>query len=237
MRLSAHAGILMNECKVMLSLHRARESLPSSPSMDSGPSHPWGEVCVVRCSLLAAEEEVREALNDLACDERARATRFVFNEDRRRYVVSHYALRQVLGQACGVPGRGVEWGERQYGRPYVKSPFCPVDFNLSHSRDLALLAIGTGLSVGIDIEHIDEAVAEELAPRVLTPAELRCFEAQPERHRAPLFFRWWTAKEAFLKLNGVGLTLDPTEGHAYRCWGQQFYAVGSASPSVLARSR
>ena len=82
-------------------------------------------------------------------------------------------------------------------------------FNLSHSGDLAALAISQTGPVGIDIEAIRPVEALDLAGRFFAVAEQAALIALPEGERLAGFFRLWTAKEAIVKAIGCGLSRDP----------------------------
>jgi 4'-phosphopantetheinyl transferase len=81
-----------------------------------------------------------------------------------------------------------------------------VDFNLSHSGELAVIALTDGAAVGVDVEHRQRRVDHaRLAARVCSPAERAHYAALPEAQRADFFLRLWTRKEAFVKATGEGI--------------------------------
>src|SRR5688572_19396774 len=92
--------------------------------------------------------------HDIACLSRAevaRASRFLRERDRRRYLAARCALRQRLAQHLGVPAGTLRFVEGPEGKPSLAdAPHC--HFNLSHSEDLALLGIGVHCEIGVDIE-------------------------------------------------------------------------------------
>ncbi|MDR1967453.1 MAG: 4'-phosphopantetheinyl transferase superfamily protein, partial [Burkholderiaceae bacterium] len=167
-----------------------------------------GEVLVARCHLEVPEPALPTAMRDLDDDERSRAARFVRQRDRRRFVISHYVLRQLLSAACGVHAGQLRIAKEALGRPFLLHP-SGVDFNMSHTDDAAAYAVSGHGRVGIDIETIVPTLVEELAERVLTPAELGVLRRMPGAAQASAFFRFWTAKEAFLKLHGLGFSVEP----------------------------
>ena len=108
----------------------------------------------------------------LSEEESARAAAFHFAVDRRRYTASHAMLRQVLGRYVGRDPRSLAFTAGASGKPGLAGG--EVQFNLSHSGPLALLAVAPDQEVGVDLElrweMPDLAVLEE---RVFTPAALR----------------------------------------------------------------
>ncbi len=89
-----------------------------------------------------------------------------------------------------------------------------LQFNISHSHELALCAVSARREVGIDLEYLrplSEAVP--LAKRFFSTGEHALIQALPVEEQAYVFFRLWTAKEAYLKATGKGLShpLDQVE--------------------------
>jgi 4'-phosphopantetheinyl transferase len=75
-----------------------------------------------------------------------------------------------------------------------------VYWSLTHKPEYVAGVVATR-PVGIDIEHI-RPPAEGLYPRIATPAE---WQLAPPTGRTLLFYRIWTAKEAVLKAERLGL--------------------------------
>lgn len=124
-----------------------------------------------------------------------RAGRYRFERDRLLCVGAGLLLLGVLGLRDEAELR---YGA--YGRPYA--PGYP-DFNLSHSGEWCLLAVGEA-DIGVDIEKIDSANLG-VAPMVCTAGEIAWMaEAPPER-----FHTLWTLKESVMKATGLGLNLPP----------------------------
>lgn len=146
----------------------------------------------------------------LSPDELLRARRFHFDRDRTRYVRGRGFLRIMLGQACGQPPSRLVFGTGAQGKPFLLDS--DLAFNLSHSRDLAVLVISRFTPLGIDLEFIDRAAdIAGLAQTCLTPAEADILAGLPEEARRARFFAFWTAKEARMKLTGEGMSLPPRQ--------------------------
>lgn len=144
----------------------------------------------------------------LSADETARARRFHFDRDRARYVRGRGFLRSILGQVCGQYPEHLFFGTGAQGKPFLQNS--PMAFNLSHSRDLAVLAVSQTCPVGIDVEFIDrQADIAGLTQICMTPTEAGVLGALPDAARAARFFAFWTAKEARMKLTGDGMSLPP----------------------------
>ncbi|WP_063794521.1 4'-phosphopantetheinyl transferase superfamily protein [Kitasatospora sp. MBT63] len=149
--------------------------------------------------------------------ELATADRFVFERDRRQYLVAHVMVRRLLSLETGVPEALVELRRSDRGRPSLRPPdgglrcgHGELDFNLSHAHGYNAIVVARGRRVGVDVERFDrvggralEGIAESF-----TPGERRQLAGLPAggvRDRAVL--RLWTLKEAYSKARGLGLGL------------------------------
>lgn len=142
----------------------------------------------------------------LTADEKERASRFYFEQDRQRYIVGRGRLRQLLGKYLNMePGRIVlSYG--LHGKPYL--PHTSLRFNLAHSDHLALLAFTWGRELGVDLEHIRPLPdAHELVSRFFSPNEIQSWQAVAPAGQQAAFFAIWTAKEAYIKAIGKGLAI------------------------------
>ena len=92
----------------------------------------------------------------LAPDERARAGRFLYEEDRRRYTVARGVSRSILARYLGVEPATIEFRYGAYSKPSLTETGAALDvrFNLSHSHGLALHVFVIGREVGVDVEHM-----------------------------------------------------------------------------------
>jgi 4'-phosphopantetheinyl transferase len=139
--------------------------------------------------------------------ERARADRYRFPEDARRFSVARGWLRHVLGNAVGVPPADIAFAAGP-GKPRLDAARGPC-FNLSHAGELAVVALSDG-EVGVDVEPESNASAAlEAAGVACTRVEAAVLVALPLEARATAALRLWTAKEAYLKATGEGLTVPP----------------------------
>ena len=140
-----------------------------------------------------------ELLDDREC---ARAERFLNGDDRARYIGARAHLRRVLGERFGRPPGDVVLGSVGRGKPVVLG--CDdVHFSLTHCGTTVVVAVAD-VPVGIDVESVRAGVWDlEMAARVLSSAELDAVRASADPDRE--FFRAWTRKEAFAKVDGGGL--------------------------------
>jgi 4'-phosphopantetheinyl transferase len=77
---------------------------------------------------------------------------------------------------------------------------------LSHAHDRALIAISKAQEVGVDLEFVRSQIeVAKLSERYFTCSEHTAIMQAPEDQLAARFFRYWVAKEALLKAEGIGL--------------------------------
>lgn len=145
----------------------------------------------------------------LSEDEIARAARFVFPRDRRRYLAAHCALRHLLAARTGRPQAALAFLEGPFGKPSLAgAPRCA--FNLSHSDDVALVAMADSGEIGVDVELLRPMPdAIDLARHNFSAAECAELAATRAPDQALAFLLGWTRKEACLKAIGSGLSIAP----------------------------
>jgi 4'-phosphopantetheinyl transferase len=97
-----------------------------------------------------------------------------------------------------------------YGKPKLREPQTEIEFNVSHPRDIALIALARELAVGIDVEAVrDDFIVGDIVRLVFSTRELERLQAMPPEEQRLETFRTWAAKEAYLKANGKGLSVSP----------------------------
>jgi 4'-phosphopantetheinyl transferase len=147
----------------------------------------------------------------LAADEQERAARFVRARDRRRFVRCRAALREILGVLLGESPGSLRFRARGRGKPELDSGARgdgspALRFNVSHSSELALIAVCRGRELGVDLESVRPiGEAERIVASFFSPSEQAEFAAIPDEAKSLAFMRGWTRKEAVLKGYGSGL--------------------------------
>jgi 4'-phosphopantetheinyl transferase len=184
--------------------HDAWQRTPP-PSLAIGAVHVW------RVSL-ASSDEAEKLFPLLSEDEQTRARRFFQERHRRRYIIAHGALRQILASYLDRAAESIAFMCGASGKPSIMESSAAarrLEFNLSHSGDLALVAVAWDRPVGVDLEEWERDMNHlELAERFFSPAEREALRALAPSADDLVrgFFAAWSRKEAYLKATGHGVT-------------------------------
>nr|VFK39837.1 MAG: 4'-phosphopantetheinyl transferase [Candidatus Kentron sp. SD]VFK45289.1 MAG: 4'-phosphopantetheinyl transferase [Candidatus Kentron sp. SD]VFK80525.1 MAG: 4'-phosphopantetheinyl transferase [Candidatus Kentron sp. SD] len=161
---------------------------------------------------------LRETLNE---EELQRIGRFRFSRHRRRFTVARGILKGLLAGYLQKPAARIGFEYNQYGKPFLKSDKSaprartddpwdgPIEFNVSHSGEMALYAFSRNRRVGIDLEWTQRGIddSERIVERFFSPREFAVFSRLPEYQKRTAFFGCWTRKEAYIKARGRGLSI------------------------------
>ncbi len=189
---------------------------------------PDDEVHVWHVDLIAWDKETSSLFELLNSEERERAARFQFAGPRNQFVISRALLRRCLGRYLRIDAREVRFRITANGKPELagntelRAHDLPLHdlsgddlraddlhFNLSHTQGTTVFAIVRRRQVGIDVERIREDTnALELAERFFSRQEVEWLRSQPVSEHIPSFFSCWTAKEAYIKAHGQGLSMS-----------------------------
>jgi 4'-phosphopantetheinyl transferase len=145
----------------------------------------------------------------LSPDEIERANRFYFERHRRRFTIARGILRQLLGQYLDCEPTLIAFDYNPQGKPSVISEI-PLVFNLSHSKNTGMLAVGTTHDLGVDLEYYSKRPYDDMAKSLFSTSEYPVFMQAPGFHKTALFFNLWAQKEAFIKAIGLGLSYPTT---------------------------
>jgi len=187
------------EPKVILKWPIGPREVGLSPMVD----HIWS------MHLDTGSEQSQRYWKTLSGDERERAERFQFAADRRRFIVARGVLRILLGRYLNIPSSKVRFRYGEFGKPELEDCHdSELQFNLAHSRDLAICGFTLKRRIGLDVEFLTPRVAAGMYQGCFTVEEQKGLAAQPRASQALSAIALWTRKEAFLKALGCGLQRD-----------------------------
>jgi len=184
----------------------------------------------------------------LSEQERAKAGIRIRLEDQISYIAAHALLRSVLSEQTGAAPQDLSFkSATQYGKPALH-PESGIRFNLSHCDGLSAVVLAKNFEAGIDAENINaRGLADALTAASFHPSEFDLLSRASADEKKHIAARIWTAKEAYVKALGLGLTLpfssfyvelsppaikaqDVTHGATASLWAHDF--LGSHVVSV-----
>jgi len=189
----------------------------SLPPLSTSAVHVW------TLALSDLKRTLPKAPELLSSDEIERWQRFRFDEHKQRFAITRQALRVLLSSYTGTAPADTTLMFSPEGKPRLAKPASDIQFNVTHSADFAMVAIGREHALGIDLEYERQDVEiNELANRFFSNYEQGTLRATPVALKRRVFFQIWTAKEALIKATGLGLSLplnsfdvggDPVHGY------------------------
>ena len=174
---------------------------PSNLKLNDNEAHAWKASLDQPASIIQMLEQT------LSMEEKKRAGRFYFEKDRRRFIVGRGLLRTILEDYLNIDPIQLEFRYGKNGKPKLADKFGEgsINFNLSHSGDLALYGFTRYAKIGVDIERIRKIPdMEKIAEQFFSVRENTVFHSLPTGKRQEAFYNCWTRKEAFIKATGEG---------------------------------
>ena len=175
---------------------------PQGLSMPAEDLHIW------QVSLTDSAELTDELWNVLDAAEKQKASRFRREQDQTCAILSRGMLRAILAWYLDVDPASFEFSYGPQGKPYLPSR-SGLEFSVTHSDDLILYSFALGCRVGIDVEH-ETNLPEwmHMIDRLFSSREQDWVASLPAPEQRKTFFKLWTLKEAYGKMQGDGLTDD-----------------------------
>jgi 4'-phosphopantetheinyl transferase len=163
-------------------------------------------LCRLDCSI----DDANVMARSLSRAEIVRADRFGTPLLRARWIAGRATLRRLLGDCLEIEPAAVALRRGRRGRPELPAQYA-LDFNVSHTDDMALIGIARGLPsggrIGVDIERADRSVnADGLARKFMSDQERAGMASLDDAARRRRFLQLWTCKEAMSKATGDALS-------------------------------
>ena len=171
-------------------------------SLTPGVVHIW------QARLDDSPERASQFRRHLSDDERIRADRCRTPQPQYQFVITRSILRILLGRYLNIPPTQIHFHVKARGKPILAKPSAlPIQFNVSHTRGMALIVFTLEHPVGIDVERIDRQIQDsDIAKRYFSAQESTYLASLAPSNRLQQFFSHWTCKEAYLKMRGEGIT-------------------------------
>lgn len=150
----------------------------------------------------------------LSPDEQERAERLLDQQGQQRFIHARSALRIILGKYLDIAPGELGFGYGEHGKPFVQDPATDLCFNLTHSHELALLAITRQAEVGIDLERPQARPnAQAIARRLFDETIQHELDKLEGSALTQAFYQHWTAHEAAIKTLGSGIFQGDEQGN------------------------
>jgi 4'-phosphopantetheinyl transferase len=142
----------------------------------------------------------------LDAEERAQAARLKGKSDRDAFIKTRAAVRSIVGRETGMPPRDVAFRYNRWGKPQVDAPGRPsIDFSVSHTKGLSVIAVTRTGAVGVDAEPYRPCPDRiRIAADVFGLEVAQQLLAVDQSRQDAVFLGLWTAGEAFVKARGSG---------------------------------
>lgn len=185
--------------------HKSLSSDPSVPwqTITSQPALAPGEIHLWRLDLAP---DALLTTQTLSPEELGRYASYRNSAAAASFLQARTLLRRILSGYLRINPESLKLGTLAEGKPVIQEPATPIEFNLSHTADLGILAVSHTIPVGVDIEK-PRQVSNPLgiAQRVLGNKVTAALLAAPDEHKSHMFLRAWTAMEARQKSLGRGI--------------------------------
>lgn len=142
-------------------------------------------------------EDLGRDISQLPSWRREQALKYRHFQGQRDCTLSYLLLCQALEDEFGITGKPT-FLIGEHGKPSLQE-YPHIHFNLSHCANAIACAVGDK-PIGIDVESTERKISDALIRHTMSPQEQEKIAGDPIR-----FFRFWTQKEALVKLRGTGL--------------------------------
>jgi 4'-phosphopantetheinyl transferase len=181
-------------------LEPAQEASLPQDGPSAGEVHIWSHV------LTDSDPFRPHARFVLSTEELTKADAFHFEKDKRLYESGHVFIRRVISRYTGIEPSNLEIISTENHKPVLGNAPFKISFNITHSENIIMLAVGFDVDVGVDAEFImDDFDTDGFVKSNYHPNERVVFQKLNDQNQTDFFYKIWTLKEAFLKLTGEGI--------------------------------
>lgn len=167
------------------------------------------EIHIWKTHLEQSAIDFKESFDILNEEEKIKAQRFRFEKHQQRFTIARSSLRRILSLYLWISHQKIDFQYNAYGKPQLLDNINKINlqFNVSHSENIAIYGITCHNLIGVDIEYMRPmAEAENLAKRFFSQKEFEQISKLPSAEQDREFFQLWTGKEAYLKAIGKGIS-------------------------------
>jgi 4'-phosphopantetheinyl transferase len=165
-----------------------------------------GVVHIWKADLNDYDNKLEKFENIIDEEEKEKACRLKSIIKRRCFIASRGILRLLLSEYIGIDPENIKFRYNLDGKPEILCNLMNLQFNISHSENIALFAFAMDSPIGVDIEKLDKEVKfNDIALRYYSTEEYKTITELPKEKGLEQFFKYWTRKEAYIKARGKGI--------------------------------
>jgi 4'-phosphopantetheinyl transferase len=162
------------------------------------------EVKLFKIKLSSYHSVIKDLIKYLSREELTHSKRYRFQKEINQYIICRCLLKFILSQHTKIPVHNINIAIDEHKKPYLVNNRL-VSFNLSHSNDYGVIAVGNKFSIGIDIEYINHDFDfSEILKNVYSCHEIETIYSS--KSSIYTFFKYWTRKESIVKATGLGIS-------------------------------
>ncbi|MGG6314124.1 4'-phosphopantetheinyl transferase family protein [Paenibacillus macerans] len=181
---------------------------------------------------LLRPEEYGRLLGLVSAERRSKVRKYRNPEDAHRGLIGEALVREIICGRFRVRNEEIAFTAGPYGKPQAAN-FPGFHFNLSHSGRWVVCAVDDQ-EVGVDIEEM-KPLDLEMARYVFSEEQYRALLNKEEQARQAYFYDFWTLKESWVKLLGVGLSMALPED-PLPCYFKHYEVDSGYKLAVCSRS-
>ena len=139
----------------------------------------------------------------LSQDEVLQAKHYKLEHDRKHFIIIRGILREIISRYLVINAEAIQFCYNAYGNPFLKDPIQEntINFNFTHSGDLALYIFSRKNRLGIDLEKIYPLDNyETIVEHFFSPQEIICLKSVPVPYQLS-FFQVLDAQRGFYQGN------------------------------------
>lgn len=131
---------------------------------------------------------------------------------KKRAIITKGLLRLLIGNYLNLNPAELVFAYNEFGKPFINDNLNELQFNISHSDDMAVFAFSRSGEIGADIEKVKVIDDMQGVMNIcFTGYEKDWFNDINAESRVESFYKVWTIKEAFIKAIGRGFSFDPKD--------------------------
>lgn len=151
------------------------------------------------------EIKIRDLERWLSKSEIKRSKSYVSEIAKINFVISRVIVNITFKEILKADIENLNFQRNSNNKPFIENPK-GIKFNISHTYGCVIAGFSKR-EIGVDVEKINKRFSfQDILKECFVQKEINLI-----RNKHTLFFKYWTAKEAYLKWEGSGLLRDPKE--------------------------